>query len=337
MSSFTFTETVRIAHAGVGRGADLLRAFAALPQVEVVALADGDEQALAAAARLAPAAATHHRFAEVLARDDVDAVVVTTAPERRAAHAEAALLAGRHALVASPLAPTPEAVRRLTALAAARDRRLMAGHLLRYHPAVTAAEALIARGALGTLRTVRAERTGDAVWALVAEDLAVALALAGPPRSVAAWTRDDDDDLLLVVGCGGGARLALAASRVEVRAAQRLHVGGTLGTAVVDRLRPDAPLWVWRAADAPPPPPDGRAADRSAPYVAPADPADRLARAFVDAVQERRAPHTAGADDLAVVRVLEAARRALESGGTPIVLDDAPDAPDASPESGDAA
>lgn len=310
MSSFTFTETVRLAHVGVGRGAELLRAFAALPQVEVVAVCDGDEAALAAAARLAPSAATHHRFAEVLARHDIDAVVVTTAPERRAAHAEAALEAGLHVLVASPMAPTVEPARRLVELAAEHDRRLMAGHRLRYHPAVAELEARLARGELGALRTVRAEHTGSRpVEALLAGDLAVALALAPPPRAVTAWGRPGDD-LFVVVACDGDVLLHLGASRTEVRPSRRLHVGGTHATAVVDRLHPDAPLCLYRSADAAPTP-DGRPVDRSMPYVAPSDPTHRLAREFVQAVQERRAPRTSGGADLPVVQVLEAARRSL--------------------------
>ena len=196
--------------------------------------------------------------------------MVTTAPERRSAHAEAALHAGYHVLVASPLAPTADTARRLVALAAEHDRRLMAGHRLRYHPAVAAVEALAARGELGAVRTVRSERTGDAVEALVAEDLAVALAFAGPPESVAAWARGDDD-WLLAVACAGDVRLHLAASRTEIRPAQRLHVGGTLGTAVVDRLRPDAPLRLYRVADAPATA-DRHPVDLSVPYIVPSDP-----------------------------------------------------------------
>ena len=319
MSSFTFTETVRVAHTGVGRGADLLRAVAALPQVEVVAVCDGDAEALRAAARLAPSAATHHRFSEVLARDDVEAVVVTTEPGRRGAHVEAALEAGCHVLAASPLAQAPAQAAALVAAAAERERRLMADHRLRYHPAVQDVEARLARGELGALRLVRAEHAGHRpAEALLADDLAVALALAPPPLAVAAWG-SADEELAVTVACADGVLLQLSASRLEVRPSQRLHLSGTRATAVVDRRRPGAPVRLYRAADGAP---DSarRPIDRSTPHVAPGEPVRDVAQELVQAVQQHRAPRTDGAADLAVVRVLDGVRRSLAGGNGRVEL-----------------
>ena len=69
--------------------------------------------------------AFHTDYSAMLARPDVDAVVILTPMPQHAAMATAALRAGKHVLVEKPLATTLEDARSLLAVARETDRRLV--------------------------------------------------------------------------------------------------------------------------------------------------------------------------------------------------------------------
>ena len=96
---------VRVAVVGCGYwGKNLLRTFAKLPAARVTGICDLDPQALARFADDHPGAHRTTDYAALLARDDVDAVVLATPPSRHHAMASAALAAGKHVWVEKPLA-----------------------------------------------------------------------------------------------------------------------------------------------------------------------------------------------------------------------------------------
>jgi UDP-2-acetamido-3-amino-2,3-dideoxy-glucuronate N-acetyltransferase len=58
-------------------------------------------------------------------------------------------MAGKHVLVEKPLCPSVSEGRELVALASARRRILMVGHLLWYHPAILKLKELALQGECG--------------------------------------------------------------------------------------------------------------------------------------------------------------------------------------------
>ena len=78
----------------------------------------------------------------------VDAVLITSPSDLHAAQTEAALRAGKHALVEIPLATNLGDADRLAALAKERGRCLMVCHTQRYYPALIEARRRIAEGEL---------------------------------------------------------------------------------------------------------------------------------------------------------------------------------------------
>ena len=345
MPSFQFSETLRVAQVGVGRwGRNLLRVFSGLPGVDIVGVCDADERALAAAARAVPGAATHHRFPELLSRDDVDAVVIATETPAHFEMAEAALASGRHAFVEKPLAQTAEQAERLVALAAEHDRRLMVGHLLRYHPAFQHVEGLVRNGALGDVRYVYSVRVNlgvvrsqeNAFDSLAPHDLAVARALvASEPVAVSAqgqaFLRPGVEDVVFAtVYHAGGEIVHLHTSWLDPHKVRRTTVVGSDKMAVIDDQEPAEKVRVYDKGVDLPEPETGyagfagavsvRSGDIQIPRIAPAEPLRLEAEEFVAAIAERRAPLTDGADGLAVVRLLEAARQSLHAGGTRVEL-----------------
>ena len=124
-------------------------------------------------------------FDELLADDDVEAVVIATPVPTHYALAKQALEAGKHVLVEKPPAMRAAEIDELVAIAAERDLVLMPGHLLLYHPGVRKLKELIDAGELGEVLCVYGNRQNlgivrkneNALWSLGVHDLSVILYL----------------------------------------------------------------------------------------------------------------------------------------------------------------
>ncbi|WP_430868587.1 Gfo/Idh/MocA family protein [Demequina aurantiaca] len=109
-------------------------------------------------------AETAKDYREVLERDDIDIVDIVTPGNTHAEIAIAALEAGKHVLCEKPLANTVDEARRMADAAdAARANGVfaMVGFTYRRVPAATFARDLVARGAVGNIRQIRAQYLQD--------------------------------------------------------------------------------------------------------------------------------------------------------------------------------
>ncbi len=173
-----------VAVAGLGYwGPNLARNFDELG--ELVALCDLDPELRERFSARYPTARVHASFDDLLADDAVDGIVVATPVPTHYALAKQALEAGKHVLVEKPPAMRAVEIDELVALAAERDRVLMPGHLLLYHPAVRKLKELIDAGELGEVLCVYGNRQNlgivrtneNALWSLGVHDLSVILYL----------------------------------------------------------------------------------------------------------------------------------------------------------------
>jgi len=135
-------------------GRNLVRNFAELGALAAICDPDQATASQLSARYGAPVAAL-----DPMLRDPAIAGVAIAAPAaQHAALATAALEAGKHVFVEKPLALTVPEAERLCALAEQRDRLLMVGHLLQYHPAFIALRELVRDGALGRLQYLYSNR-----------------------------------------------------------------------------------------------------------------------------------------------------------------------------------
>ena len=164
-------------------GKNLVRNFAELGVL--AAIADPDQ---GTAAKLSERFDTKVRSADQVLDDRSIAAVAIAAPAaHHASLARAALEAGKHVFVEKPLALTLVEAERLCQLAEQRDRRLMVGHLLQYHPAFIALRDLVRRGALGRLQYLysnrlnlgKVRREEDILWSFAPHDMSMILSLVG--------------------------------------------------------------------------------------------------------------------------------------------------------------
>jgi predicted dehydrogenase len=171
------------------------------------------------------AAVAYGSYGEVLADPDVDAVYIATPHRQHHAIALAAIAAGKHLLVEKAFTCTLAGAQQVVAAARAAGVFCMEAMWTRFQPAVVRARELIASGAIGDVRAVRAD-----------------LGVRNPFDPVdRLWARE----------LGGGALLDLGVYTVAFvqmvlgGAPASVAVSGTLAGNGVD----DEAAVLWRAAD----------------------------------------------------------------------------------------
>ncbi|WP_339762307.1 Gfo/Idh/MocA family oxidoreductase [uncultured Hoeflea sp.] len=190
-------------------------------------------------------------FDDVLGDPAIDGVVLALPPQYHADLAIAALEAGKHVLVEKPIALSVADARRVVEAAQKTELVAMTGHVLRFHPAFEALEAMIAAGDLGAVRYIHSHRVGlgkfhaenDALWDIAPHDLSLILAITGEkPISVrgvgSAMLNRLSDFAHLHLQFSSGVRSHVFASRLNPYRERRLTVIGSKAMAVFDDVAP---------------------------------------------------------------------------------------------------
>jgi predicted dehydrogenase len=332
---------VRVSQVGIGYwGRNLLRSLVGLPEAEVVFACDRDERIRREAAAAYPDLAITAAFDDLLDDSRVEAIVIATETPTHFVMAEAALRAGKHVLVEKPLAQTVEQAERLVSLAEEKELCLMVGHLLRYHPAFEYVEELVRKGDLGELRYLYSTRVNlgivrereNAFDSLAPHDLATALAFLGEPKTVsasgAAYLRPDVEDVVFASVHFDGGRLAhLHTSWLDPRKVRKVTLVGSQRMVVIDDMEPAEKVRVYdkgvefdresgyasyqEALTL-------RSGDVLIPRIPVVEPLRNECAHFLHCVRTGERPRSDGREGLAVVRLLEAARKSLEAGGSTV-------------------
>ncbi len=144
---------MKFALVGLGSiGRVRMDALHASPGHTLTAVCDADPQRLTTAGS---AVQGYTSFADLLAADACDAVIISTPPSTHESLALAAFAAGKHVLVEKPMANSLEACRRMLEAADRAGRVLAVGFNQRYFDAVKVVREAVQSGALGTLTHVK--------------------------------------------------------------------------------------------------------------------------------------------------------------------------------------
>ncbi len=100
-------------------------------------------------------------YRKMLAREDIDAVVICTPDQLHREMLQESLKAGKHVLCEKPMALTMEDCNAMIDAAEASDRKVMVGQICRYTPGFVQAKKLIDEGAIGELFFVESEYAHD--------------------------------------------------------------------------------------------------------------------------------------------------------------------------------
>ncbi len=149
---------MRVGLVGAGfMGGVHLNAYAGIPEVEVVGVADARIEAAVAGAELL-GARPYASFEELVAAEDVEVVDVCLPT---AFHRDLALRAadeGKHVILEKPIARTIEDAQEILEAFSGDGPRLFVGHVVRFFPEYVGIKEKIDAGDLGTIGVVRTSR-----------------------------------------------------------------------------------------------------------------------------------------------------------------------------------
>ena len=338
-------ETIRLAQIGVGYwGTNLLRNFAALRQVEVVAACDQRVDVCRQLAGLYPGIRTTQDFRELLADNAIQGIVIATETSQHFELAAAALKADKHVFVEKPMAQNVEEASQLVKLSQDRDRRLMVGHLLLYHPAFRYVENMIDEGNLGEIFYMYSVRVNlgiirqreNALESLAPHDLSIALRfLKSDPVAVSAngqayLQREIQDVAFATVHFGDGKLAHIHTSWLDPHKVRKVTVVGSKKMAVIDDVESTEKVRIYdKGVDLKP----GekryvdyadamtiRSGDIHIPKIDMREPLRLECEHFVECIRTGNTPRSDGGNGLAVVKILEAAQKSLADRGATVEL-----------------
>lgn len=334
---------VNVAVIGAGYwGPNLVRTFLEIPDVRLVAVADRDESRLEHVRSRHPqveSLVTDHR---ALFDIGLDAVVVATPPETHHEIVKDCLEHGLDVLVEKPLTTDPTLGEELVALAAARGRILMVGHIGAYNRAVTALKDIVDSGELGEILYVDAVRAGlglfhpslNVIWDLGPHDVAILLHVLGEApesvntRGVACVQRSVEDVAYMTMTFPSGVLAHMRMSWLDPFKSRRITVVGSRKMVVYDDLESHEKIKIYdKSVNA------VRETETFgdfqfayhygsvvSPYIPLEEPLRLEAQHFLECVADRSTPLTDGNNGVQVVRVIDAAQRSLKANGQPVAV-----------------
>ena len=334
-------EQLSLAVIGAGYwGKNLVRNFATIERSSLKYVCDVNEKLLAAHKRNFPFIETATDPQTVLDDPDVQAVVIATPVPTHFELATRALEAGKHVYVEKPLTLEASQGKALVELARRRKCKLMVGHLLEYHPAVTYLKDMVDRGQLGRPYYMYTQRVNlgivrqneNAWWSLAPHDISVICYLLGSePVSVAAngqcyLQRDIEDVVFATIKFADGKMAHVHCSWLDPHKIRKMTVVGPERMVTFDDMEATEKIRVFDKgamirndlttsyADII----SLRFGDIVIPKVPSGEPLSIECRHFIEGVLDDRPIRSDGADGLRVVQVLEAGQRSLKNQGAPV-------------------
>jgi predicted dehydrogenase len=336
------SDRIGISVVGTGDwGANLVRNFANQPGARLVSVCDADPQRLARTAAQYPGVRAVDDVQDVARDPEVQAVVVSSSAVSHHPLARTLLEAGKDVYVEKPLTLEVAHAEELCRIARARNRVLMVGHLLIYHPGVQYLKKMVAERAIGDLLYIYCQRVNlgkvrkdeNALWSFAPHDLSVILHLMDQePVDVAArgaaFLQQGVEDVVFVdLRFPGGQTAHAHVSWLDPHKLRKFTVVGSQKMVVFDDMEASEKIRVYdkgveRAGQVVS---YGesltvRSGDILIPKISLQEPLKLECAHFVECVRERRRPLTDGVGGLRVVKVLDAAQRSLDAGGTPVAI-----------------
>jgi predicted dehydrogenase len=312
-------------------GKNLVRNFNGLEALAMVC--DTTPEGRKLAAEVVPQIAVTADLREPLEDDRIQGVVIATPAETHHALAKEALLAGKDVFVEKPLALSHEQCAELVTLADRKERILMVGHVLEYHPAIVKLQELLRTGTLGKVHYIysnrlslgKVRREENILWSFAPHDLAVILRMMGcmPFQVVAcggSYIQPNLADVTITnLLFDNGVRAHIHVSWLHPFKEQRLVVIGSRKMASFDDVSKKLVLYDQRVElkEGQPVPIKGEGEEVS---FSDAEPLRLECQAFLDAIITRQPPLTDGYSGLRVTKVLQAAQRSLVMNGEPVAL-----------------
>jgi UDP-2-acetamido-3-amino-2,3-dideoxy-glucuronate N-acetyltransferase len=277
-------------------------------------------------------------FSDIIMRDDIQGVVISTPAETHFNLAMEALLSEKHVCVEKPLALNEEEGEELVKVAKEKNLVLMVGHLLQYHPVFNTLKGLAENGELGKINYIYSHRLNlgkirreeNILWSFAPHDISMILSLAGEnPEAVFATGgnylhRKIADVTTTHLEFPSGLRAHIFVSWLHPFKDQKLVVVGDRKMAVFDDTKPWSdklllyPHQITWKSNIPVP----LKADPERVEIQQEEPLRNECKHFLDCISSGEKPITDGREGLRVLKILNASQKSLDNDGCKIQRDE---------------
>jgi predicted dehydrogenase len=333
---------MRLGVVGLGYwGPNLVRCAVEQEDVEVEAICDTDNVALAKLARRYPGIGGTQDLDKLLEDPRIDGMMIATPVSTHHRLAKRCLLAGKHVMIEKPLASTVEEGEELVALAEELELVLMPGHTFLYSPPVIKVKELLDAGELGDLYFGTSSRVNlgihqsdvSVVKDLAPHDFSILLYWLGRPEFVRAVGRSAIvpgviDVVFIDVGFPGGALVHLELSWLAPTKLRRTVLVGSEKMVVYEDTSGEQVRIFDRGVEVMEPQTFGehqlsyRSGDILTPRLDADEPLRLEVEDFCASIRERRQPRSNAALGIDVVRLIEATELSLAYNSAPVPFGD---------------
>ncbi|HTD67261.1 MAG TPA: Gfo/Idh/MocA family oxidoreductase [Candidatus Limnocylindria bacterium] len=318
-------------------GPNLLRNLRGLADCEAKVICDLDIKRLNHLQGLYPGIELCTDFEEIVARPDLDALVIATSAKSHYAMAKQSLSAGKHTFIEKPMATSAAECDELIRLAAARELTLMVGHTFLYSAPVRRIKEIIDSGEIGELRYISARRLNlglfqrniNVTWDLAPHDISIILYVTGMvPQTVNCQgnshvTKGVEDVTNLCMTFNKGVFATIHNSWLDPRKVREMTIVGSKRMIVYDDVQPLEKIRIYDVRVETPSHYDTFAefhfsyhyGDSHIPFIKQEEPLKVECQHFLDCIRSGQRPLTDGAHGAEVVRILDAASQSLKQNG----------------------
>ena len=275
-------------------------------------------------------------YTDVLYNEDIAGVVIATPVETHYNLAREALMAGKHVYVEKPLVFKESEADELISLAREKNRVLMVGHLMQYHPVFIQLKKLVQKGDLGRINYIYSHRLNlgkirreeNILWSFAPHDISMILTLAGEePETIIATGgnylhKSIADVTTTTLEFPSGMKSHIFVSWLHPFKEQKLVVVGDRKMAVLDDIKPwsEKLLMYAHSIEWKNNLPVPHKADPEKFDIPENEPLRLECEHFLECITEGKQPLTSGDEGLRVLRVLNACQRSLDESGVRVTV-----------------
>jgi len=332
---------IGIAVVGAGAwGKNHIRVFSEMPNVRLKYICDLDPSRLSSIQGTYPQSKTVGDLKPILLDPEVKGVVVASSALSHFSLSKKILLAGKDVLVEKPMALSRKDAEEMLVIAEKKERILMVGHLLIYHPVIDRLKEMINSGELGKIYYIYTQRVNlgvirqdeNALLSFAPHDLSVILHLLGEEPVVVSAHGESyiqqgiEDVVFLSLRFSDGKMANIHLSWLDPRKLRRITIVGSKKMVVFDDMEASEKLKIYDKGvrnlsyDTYGEYLGLRFGDITIPSIKMTEPLRTEAEHFIQCIESRKEPKTGGREGLNVVALLLAAQKSLKNKGVPVTL-----------------
>uniref|UniRef100_A0A7C3KTL2 Gfo/Idh/MocA family oxidoreductase n=1 Tax=Dictyoglomus thermophilum TaxID=14 RepID=A0A7C3KTL2_DICTH len=258
-------------------------------------------------------------FNDLLSNSEIKAIAIATPAVTHYELAKKALLAGKDVFVEKPMTTSVKEGEELVKIAEERNKIIMVGHILQYHPAVTKLKELISQGLIGEIIYIYSHRVNvgkirtdeNVWWSLAPHDVSLILMLTEkmPKRiyyqGLSYITKGIDDIALASLEFENGIRGHIFVGWWHPYKEQKLVVIGSKGMLIFDDTTEEKLFLYPHKVEWNNGIPVAKKEEMQVIPVEKKEPLKEELLHFIECVKERKSPRTDVYEGLRVLKVLE--------------------------------